>query len=84
LRGYWWRAQYEVICAREVSQLSSSVDAAGWHDPLAALACNRSDEVEVRVVVEHGDVKLLGGSGDKEVGDLAAPLAALGEETLHL
>ncbi len=55
------------------------------HDPLAALAGHRRDQVKVGVVVEDSDAEFLGGSCDQEVGDdLAASLTALSEEALDL
>ena len=35
-------------------------------------------------LVEHGDGQFLSGGGDEKVWDLAAPLAALGQESLYL
>jgi len=57
-----------VLCSRS---------AAGRNDPLAALPSDRSDEIEVGVIVEDDRTELLGGSGYQEVWDLAAPLADL-------
>jgi hypothetical protein len=54
------------------------------HDPLAALAGRRRDQVKVGVVVEDSDAEFLGGGCDREVGDLAASLTALSEEALDL
>ena len=51
---------------------------------LAWLAGDLGDEVEVAVVVEQGETGLFGGGGDEQIGDLASPLAAGGEEALDL
>jgi hypothetical protein len=48
------------------------------------LAGDLGDEVEVRVVVQDADAELLCCGGDEQVGDLAAPFAAAGEQALDL
>ena len=53
------------------------MDGAGGDDSLAALPGDRCDGVEVSVVVEYGEVELLGCRGHQQIGDLAPTLAAL-------
>ncbi len=55
------------------------VHAPGGHHPLAALASNRRDEVEVAVVVQNADLQRLGRRCHQEVRDLASALTALGQ-----
>ena len=72
-------------CARQVvgtgsgARLALGRSAAGRNDPLAALSGDRSDEIEVGVIVEDDRLELLGGSGYQEVWDLAAPLHHTGQ-----
>ena len=48
------------------------------------LASDRGDEIEVCVIMQHGNGKRFGCRGDQEVRDLAATLTALGQQPLHL
>lgn len=40
-----------------------SVDAASWNHPLRLLARHARDQLEVGVVVQHGETRVLGGRG---------------------
>lgn len=51
---------------------------------MAGLAGASGDEIEVGVVVEHGDVELLGGGGNQQVGNLASALMARCQQSLDL
>jgi len=68
----------------EPPEPAGSVDAAGLYHPLARLARHVGDEVEVAVVVQQRQARLLGGGGDQEVGNLASPLTARGQDALDL
>jgi hypothetical protein len=48
------------------------------------LAGNRSDPIEICVVVEDGEAARLSGSGDQEIGHLAATLVLGREQALNL
>lgn len=56
----------------------------GRNDSLAALSGDRSDEIDVGVVVEDDRPEILGGSGYQEVWDLEVPLAASAQQALDL
>jgi hypothetical protein len=51
-----------------------SVNGAGLHHPLASLPGDFGDEVELCVVMEHGDGQFFGSRGHEKVGYLAGPL----------
>ncbi len=53
-----------------------SLNASVRNDPFASWTGGCRDQVEVGFVVQPGDIKLLGGRGDQQRGDLAASLAA--------
>ena len=53
-----------------------SINRARRHHPFARLARDGRDEIEVRIVMKHTDVELLGRGGNEEIWDLAAALAA--------
>lgn len=61
-----------------------SVDGAWRDDPLARLAGDSRDAVEVRVVVQDGETARFGRGGNQQVGHLPAALVPRGEQALHL
>src|SRR2546427_527575 len=61
-----------------------SVDGSRRHHPLTWLAGGPRDEVEVRVVVEHGQPGFLRGRRDEQVGDLPPAQTSRCEHPLDL
>lgn len=62
-----------ISCAED-PLLRGSVDRAGWHDPLAGLGRDRSDPIEVGVVMKDDQALNFGGGGYQEVRHLPAAL----------
>ena len=52
-----------------------SIDGAGWYNPLARLARDPSDQLEVIVVMKQRESCRLGSSGDEQIRDLPSSLA---------
>jgi hypothetical protein len=61
-----------------------SVHAARGNDPLAMLAGDCSDEIEICVVMKHAEVELLSSGSNQKIRDLAPALAAFRQRALHL
>lgn len=59
-------------------------DRALRYDPFVSCAARGGDALEVGVVVEYDEASQLGGSGDHEIGDRHAMLAATGKCVLEL
>ena len=69
---------------RGASLVRRSVDAAGWNDPLAPLARDPSDQVEVSVVVQDHESSPFSRGGDQEVRNFSASQSAGREQPLDL
>jgi len=73
------------VAGRGAARLGGpSVDGPCWHHPLAGLARDPGDQIEICVVVKDGKAAFLCRRGDQQVRDLPPLKAAGGKQSLHL